>query len=311
MGSRSRARGHGHAPLNSRLRLARDLLTVVALVFIAWAWFFAVRFVADDGIARAAIDAHAYWSVDSANLYQGAIVGDLNAFLYSPAAGQILDPVSVLPWPVFYGLWLAMLIGCLLYLVGPIPAALLLAVPVVWADVTTGNIHLLLAVAIVVGFRYPAAWAAIVLTKVTPGIGLIWFAVRREWGLLAVALGATAILMLISFAVAPDAWSTWVQVLTSNASVPPRLLALPLTVRLAAAIALVIAGGLTGRRWTVPVAAMLALPILWENSLTMLAAVVPMLGWRWLESLRCWPWLMALDRAKRWPGNPSTDAVGS
>jgi len=39
----------------------------------------------------------------------------------------------------------------------------------------------LLAVAIAVGFRYPAAWALVLITKVTPGIGLVWFAVRREW----------------------------------------------------------------------------------------------------------------------------------
>ena len=55
-----------------------------------------------------------------------------------------------------------------------------------------GNVHLLLALAIVLGFRWPAAWAFVLLTKITPGIGLLWFAVRREWRSLAIALGATA-----------------------------------------------------------------------------------------------------------------------
>ena len=48
-------------------------------------------------------------------------------------------------------------------------------------ELAGGNISLLLAVAIVVGFRWPAAWAFVLLTKVTPGIGLLWFVVRREW----------------------------------------------------------------------------------------------------------------------------------
>ena len=31
--------------------------------------------------------------------------------------------------------------------------------------------------------RWPAAWAFVLLTKMTPGIGLLWFAFRRDlWG---------------------------------------------------------------------------------------------------------------------------------
>ena len=44
-------------------------------------------------------------------------------------------------------------------------------------------------VAIVLGFRWPFTWAFVLLTKVTPGVGLLWFAVRREWRSLAIALG--------------------------------------------------------------------------------------------------------------------------
>ncbi len=49
-----------------------------------------------------------------------------------------------------------------------------------------------------IGFRYPAAWSLILLTKITPGIGLLWFAVRREWRALAIALGATAAIASVS-----------------------------------------------------------------------------------------------------------------
>ena len=54
-----------------------------------------------------------------------------------------------------------------------------------------GNINLLIVGAVLIGFRYPWAWAFIILTKVTPGIGLLWFLTRREWRHLAIALGAT------------------------------------------------------------------------------------------------------------------------
>ena len=71
-------------------------------------------------------------------------------------------------------------------------------VPVHAMEVAGGNVSLLLAVAIVVGFRWPAAWALVLLTKITPGIGLLWFAVRREWRHLAIALGATAAIVAVS-----------------------------------------------------------------------------------------------------------------
>ena len=49
---------------------------------------------------------------------------------------------------------------------------------------------------------------------------------------------------------------------------------IPFLVRLPFAIALVVWGARTDRRWTVPVAGMLALPALWYGGLTMLLAVI-------------------------------------
>ena len=194
-----------------------------------------------------------------------------------PAAGQVLAPFGFLPWPVFYGIWIAGLLGCLIWLVGPAPAALLLFLPPVWQDVTTGNIHLFLAVLIVVGFRWPAAWAGVLLTKVTPGIGIAWFAARKEWRKLALAVGATAGIAAVSFVLAPGLWSDWFAVLRSNASEPPRLFDLPLLWRLPPALLITIAGARKNWRWTLPVAATLALPVLWTNGLTLLLAAVPLM----------------------------------
>jgi hypothetical protein len=49
---------------------------------------------------------------------------------------------------------------------------------------------------------------------------------------------------------------------------------IPFVLRLPIAIAVVLWGAWTGRRWTVPVAGMLALPALWYGGLSMLLAVI-------------------------------------
>jgi len=143
-------------------------------------------------------------------------------------------------------------------------------------ELAGGNIHLLLAAAMVLGFRWPATWALVLLTKITPGIGLLWFAVRGEWRQLAIALGATAAIVAVSFATMPDAWFQWVGVLTRIAGRDGTWAAVPVPflVRLPFAVALVVWGARTNRRWTVPVAGMLALPALWYGGLTMLLAVI-------------------------------------
>src|SRR5262249_6067031 len=116
------------------------------------------------------------------------------------------------------------------------------------------------------------------LTKVTPGIGLVWFAVRREWRALAIALGFTAAVAAISWVLAPGLWSEWLNALTVNAgqtqdySIPP-----PLIVRLPFGLVLVAWGAATDRPWTVGVAAMLALPIIWIHGLCVALAAVPFL----------------------------------
>lgn len=259
--------------------MARIAINVVAAAFIVWAWRIAVAAIADGAVERFAIDAHAYWSVNLSGLYAGATVGELDAFLYSPAAAQSLAPATALPWPIFYAVWTGVLFLCLALVAGPPLAALLLLFPPVWADLTTGNVHMLLAVAIVLGFRYSAFWSIVLLTKVTPGVGLLWFAARREWRSLIVAIGTTAAVVLVSYVSAPDLWAEWILVLTANTGEPPRLFGLPLAARLPVAGAIVVIGALTDRRWFVPIAATIALPVLWENSITLLLAALPLVGW--------------------------------
>ena len=71
-----------------------------------------------------------------------------------------------------------------------------------------GNPQIMIAAICVIGFRYPAAWSFAVLTKIAPGIGLLWFVARGEWRNLAIAIGATTLIAVVSFVLAPQPGST-------------------------------------------------------------------------------------------------------
>lgn len=221
-------------------------------------------------------DAYAYWAVDPRLPYPTDVpIGNLGFFAYSPAFAQLVSPLGGVPWWVFSFLWVSLLVGTLVWLGGRWALAWLCFVPVL-IELYHGNIHLLLAAAIVLGFRHPWTWSFVLLTKVTPGIGLAWFAVRREWRSLAIALGVTTGLVAVSWLANPGAWNDWMAMLGrgSPTDCGTHCLAIPLWPRLVVALAIVVIGARTGRRWTVPLAAMLALPVLWLAGLSMTVAVV-------------------------------------
>jgi hypothetical protein len=188
---------------------------------------------------------------------------------------QLLGPFTHLPFDVFrigYGL---VEIGALA--ISGIGYTILM--PGVIEDIVRGNIHILLAVAILAGFRFPGAWATILLTKVTPGVGLLWFAVRRDWRALAQVMLTTLLIVAVSLVVGgARPWEDWLGLLTRSAESPQTYRYLGLTppalvVRLPIAAAVVAWGAWSNRRWTVPVAAFLALPVIWPSGFAVLAAV--------------------------------------
>jgi hypothetical protein len=223
-------------------------------------------------------DAYAYWYWNPADPYREGFesVGGGVAFRYAPPIGLILLPGHALTFPAFLWLWTALTLGALAWLCRSWTLAAVAIYPVL-LEISVGNVHLLMAAAIVIGFRFPEAWAFALLTKITPGVGLAWFAVRREWTSLARALGFTAGVAVVSFILEPAWWSDWLAMLQSDVgqsagtSVP-----IPLAVRLPIAIVLVAWGGRTDRRWTVPFAAFLALPTIWPQGFAVLVGVVPM-----------------------------------
>lgn len=222
-------------------------------------------------------DAYAYWIVDLHDPYAQPL-GSLGFFAYSPVMAIALQPLTLLPWPVFVAVWWGLLLGALVYL-GRRSVLVLLAFPPVAIELYHGNVHLLLAAATVLGFRYPWAWSAVLLTKVTPGLGLLWFAVRREWRQFFLALAATSLVVAVSAVAFPDLWRGWLALLLANVGTETAFPALPipLWLRLPVAAMLVTWGALTDRRWTVPAAATLALPVLWIAGLSMLVGCWPLL----------------------------------
>ena len=50
----------------------------------------------------------------------------------------------------------------------------------------------------------------------TAGIGLLWFAVRREWRPLGIALGTTLAISAVSFVLAPGLWTSWFDLLAGG-----------------------------------------------------------------------------------------------
>ena len=224
-------------------------------------------------------DAFAYWSIDLNDLY-GRTLGNnfaLGSFRYSPPIAFLFAPFGLLPWWLFLLLWEALMLATLAWL-GRRWTLVLLALPFVALELYHGNVHLLIAAAIALGFRHPWTWSFVILTKVTPGVGLLWFAVRREWRNLAIALGVTAAISAATFFVAPNLWREWIDSLLSNLnepqyfSIPP-----PAWIRLPIAALVVIWGARTDRPWTVAVAATLGLPIIWPHGLCVLLAAVPFL----------------------------------
>ena len=231
-------------------------------------------------------DAHAYWAVNISDPYTRP-VATFDAFTYTPPAALFFGVLGHLPFEVFQAGWTLLIGLALLWLAGPW-SLLFVVIPVVASDVYVGNIHVLLGAAIIASFRWPAFWAVPLLTKPSCGVGLLWYVARGEWRRLGIALGTTAALAGLAFVIAPDLWPKWITYVLDT-GVSPNVgtaawIAIPLLIRSAAAILLVLWGARTNRAWTVPIASMLALPVLWMVGLAMLTAAFAVSAWGPLRS---------------------------
>ena len=274
------------APLGRRL--VRDGATVAAFLVIGFVWWL----MSSNNYQH---DAMAYWSAGLDDPYRESVVGRRSTYLYSPAFAQVTWPLTWLPWEAFRAMWAAANLGALVWLAGPLIGALLLLIPgsPVIDELSTGNIHLLLAAALVLATRWPGWWAVPLLTKVTPGVAVAYLLGAREWRHLLIALTVTAAVIGASFVTAPDLWFEWAGVLAVSSAVPVSdqiaVVPGPLVLRTAVAGCLAVAGGWMGWRWTVPVAALIALPVPWSSGLSLLVAVIALWRRGWLTDPRGQP----------------------
>jgi hypothetical protein len=257
----------GRAPLEALMfptavwrRVWRDAAIAVAVVIcvaraagVAWA---------------GANDFHAYWSADLGQLYAGSAPGGVNAFLYSPLFAQVIEPLRWLPFNLALALWTALELASLIYLAGPWSLFLFVLLAPEWMD---GNVHLVMAAAVFLALRRGATWSWSVpaFTKLAPAVGLAWFVFRGDWPAVRRAVATMAVLFGVSVVLAPELWVAWAQMLLSNAgstTVFPGMIGVPLSVRLPFALVLLAWGARTNRRWTVPVACAMAMPLLWVSA---------------------------------------------
>jgi hypothetical protein len=259
-----------------RGRFLNLLFTGLGLALAGYYWYILTS------TGGAPVDVHAYWAADPNNLYPpAASTLHQDAYLYSPAFELVVGWGRQLSFEAFTALWRAILCLTLVWLAGPFTLVVLFLYPVA-SEINAGNIQLLAAAAIVLAFRkgrgWPGLWAFILLTKVTPGIGLLWFAARRQWRALFVALGVTAVIAGITFAAWPDRWLDWLKLLQSGGTPEPLSpFYLPFWPRFIGAGAIVLIGAWRGWRWPVVVGATLALPAFYTISPSMFVGVLPFL----------------------------------
>jgi len=222
-------------------------------------------------------DSHAYWSaLNSADPYAGARVGHIGSFLYPPPFLQLFAPAAQLPWPAFAFAWTAMLSASTFALLRRVPQRFAWLMPLLiylaGADVWAGNINILLTWVVVISLGRPAAWSAVILTKLTAGLGVLWHLFRREWRAVGVALGLSAGLVIISVASGPQLWRDWLALLAAETPTQgyAESIPLPIAIRLPLAFVLLLWGARTGRPAVVPLACLLALPVIWFNGLAWL-----------------------------------------
>jgi hypothetical protein len=221
------------------------------------------------------VDALCYWLTNPAQPYNRAEF----QFAYSPVAAQLMSPLFWWPFPAFALLLRIVEVASLVILTGPLAGALIFTTPVA-SEVNAANINLLIAVVMVLGFRWPALWAIPLLTKPTMGIGLVWFLLRGEWRKAAIPIGIAGGLALVSFALNQRVWFEYFTFLTTGTAQDGGWpYPYPIWARLPISLALVVWGARTNRPWTVALASAFALPRLYYQSPAILIALVPLIPW--------------------------------
>lgn len=262
-------------------------------------------------------DEHAYW-LAAERLAAGVPLYDLAAapntpfaYWYPPPLAQALAPLtSVVSADAFSVGWTILLLACLWWLAGRdvlVALALVAFLPVA-IELRVRNVHLLLAVLVVLALRRSwAFWIPAAALKITPVLGVAYLAAAGRWRDAAKVSVAGLAVLLVSYVLAPGAWREFLDVVGLRAGTDGgSLLPIPFAIRFGAGAALVVVAGLIAARRTsgparlaggalvarwgpqrvaevlLVVGLTIANPTLWMTALSLLVALVPL--WRGARS---------------------------
>lgn len=237
-------------------------------------------------------DEHAYWLagqrlLDGAPLYDPTATSITPyAFWYAPVVAQVAAPISAaISSEAFSWAWTILLLGCLLYLAGwrPVVALALVAYVPVATELGFRNVHLVLAVLIVLALRrWPVLFAIGAAIKIAPGLGIVYLAVRGRWRDAALATAVGLAILVVSVALAPGAWADFIDILRARGpGDASSFVPIPYIVRAVAGLILTVVAGRLVPRIGEPllvVAVVVALPTLWFTALSTLVAIVPLVA---------------------------------
>lgn len=175
------------------------------------------------------------------------------AYHYPPPLAQVLAPITlVLPALAYAVVYRALMLLALWDIAGRRMVNLLALLAFVPAAVALRieNVEIFMALAVVLGLRrWPWVFTIGALIKVSPGLGLVYLAVRRRWRDLAIATTVGLIITGLSFVLAPELWRAWLEAITGRADmVGNSIVPVPYSVRAIAGFVLAVVAGLVGRR---------------------------------------------------------------
>jgi Glycosyltransferase family 87 len=205
------------------------------------------------------------------------------AYHYPPPLAQVLAPVTgVVPALAYAVIYRGLLLLALWELAGRTMLkmlALIAFIPMTVA-VRSENLEIFMAIGIVLGLqRWPWLFTVGALTKVSPGLGIVYLALQRRWRDVAVSVLVGVTITGASLVLAPDLWRAWLDAISGRADmVGNSLVPVPYSVRAIAGFVLAIMAGVLGRRpgeLLLVVAITIANPGLSLQGFAVLAAAIP------------------------------------
>jgi hypothetical protein len=205
------------------------------------------------------------------------------AYHYPPPMAQLFAPLTLmLPAVAYAALYRGLMLLALWDLAGRRMLhmlALLAFLPVAVA-LRVENVEIFMAIAIVLGLRrWPWLFTILALLKVSPGLGIVYLALRRRWRDAGVSLLVGAVIVAVSLALAPDLWRAWLDAIAGRADIVGNsVLPIPYSARAVAGFVLAVVAGLLGRRTgelLLVLGVTLANPGLSLQGFAVLAAAIP------------------------------------